>query len=128
MYICDTHALIFYMTNKLPEKLNSIFSDVENQKAVVYVPSIVIAETLHLIRRGKIDIDVKDMFSRLEKSSNYFVIVPLDTAILKLLPEIKKVSELHDKIIIATALLYKSVLITRDKEIVKSKHVETLWD
>lgn len=48
MYVCDTHALIFYMADELPENLDSIFSDAENQKTVVYVPSIVIAEALHL--------------------------------------------------------------------------------
>lgn len=68
------------------------------------------------------------MFSRLEKSSSYFVIVPLDAVILKMLSDIKKVTEIHDKIINAAALLYKSVLITKDPEIIESRYVETLWD
>lgn len=128
MYICDTHALIFYMANELPEKLNSVFLDCENQKTVIYIPSIVIAEAIHLKERGKVDFDIDKLFSRLEQSSSYFVIIPLDANILKMLSKIKKIGEIHDKIIVATAILYNSVLITRDSEITESKYVETLWD
>jgi hypothetical protein len=35
--------------------------------------------------------------------------------------------EMHDKLIIATALCYDSVLITRDERIIKSKTVKTIW-
>lgn len=78
--------------------------------------------------RGKVNFNVKEMFLRIENSSNYFVIVPLGSDILKMLPDIKKVTEIHDKIITATALLYNSVLITKDPEIIESGYVETLWD
>ncbi|MBI4174726.1 MAG: PIN domain-containing protein [Candidatus Aenigmarchaeota archaeon] len=128
MYVCDTHALIYYMAGELPENLDVIFSDAENQKAVIYVPSIVIAEALYLRERGKVDFHVDEMFSRLEKSGGYFVIVPLNSAVLKLLPNMKKVTEIHDKIIAATALLFNSTLITRDPEIIESGYVKTLWD
>ena len=126
MYVCDTHALIFYMADELPEKLNAIFKSAENQQNVIFVPSIVIAEALHLRERGKVEFDVKIMFSRLEASSNYFSIAPLDENILKLLPSIRT-SEIHDKIIVATALFYNSKLITKDPEIVESEQVETMW-
>ena len=90
------------------------------------MPSIVIAEALHLRERGKVDFNIKEMFSRLEGGS-CFVIVPLDAAVLKMLQDMKKVTEIHDKIITATALLYNSVLITRDPEIIESVYVKTLW-
>ena len=127
MYVCDTHALIFYLADELPEKLNSVFAAAENQKTVIYIPSIVIAESIHLKERGKVDFNIKDMFSRLEKSDSYFVIVPLNTTILKMLPDMKKITEIHDKIIATTALLFNSVLITKDSEIVESAYVKTLW-
>ena len=92
----------------------------------LYVPSIVIAETLYLRERGKVDFNVDEMFLRLEKSGGYFVIVPLNSAILKILPDMKKVTEIHDKIITATALMFNSVLITRDPEIVENTHIQTL--
>lgn len=82
----------------------------------------------HLREREKVDFDVKEMFARIEKSSGYLVIVPLDKNILKMLPDIKKVTEIHDKIITATALLYNSVLMTRDPEIVESGYVKTVWN
>ena len=35
--------------------------------------------------------------------------------------------EMHDKLIVATAICYDAALITRDEQITKSKTVKTVW-
>lgn len=40
---------------------------------------------------------------------------------------IKDISEMHDRIITAIAIITDSTLITKDEEIAKSGTVETIW-
>ena len=51
----------------------------------------------------------------------------IDFSITKLVPSIK-LSELHDRIIVATVKYYDAVLLTRDREIIESKLVKTEWN
>ena len=126
MYVCDTHAWIYYLLNKLPPNLNSIFSSVEKGEDIILVPTIVLNECIHLVESRKISLTYKELFSRLEESSN-FLIVPLDFEITKLVPSVK-LSELHDRIIVATAKYYDAVLLTKDGEIINSRVVKTVWN
>lgn len=56
-------------------------------------------------------LDFKDLFNRIRMSENY-VIIPLDYKILLHMSETEEVAELHDKIIVATAKLLGTPLIT----------------
>jgi predicted nuclease of predicted toxin-antitoxin system len=55
-----------------------------------------------------------------------FTLISSNLEIVKMLPEIK-LSELHDRIIVATAKILGAKLITKDKDIVNSRLVETIW-
>jgi len=54
-------------------------------------------------------------------------VYPLDVNVLKTLKEIKGISELHDKIIVATAKLLEAKVITKDEDIQSSDMAETIW-
>ena len=84
------------------------------------------SECVHLVETNRIKVDYRDIFSRFEGANN-FVVVPLDLEIVKMLPSIK-LSELHDRIIVATASSLNAVLITKDREIAKSGLVKTVWE
>ena len=52
-YVSDTHAWVFYLLDKLPKKANDVFLSVEKGKAFMFVPTIVLAECIHLIEGEK---------------------------------------------------------------------------
>jgi hypothetical protein len=51
----------------------------------------------------------------------------LDIDILKIANDIKVDLEMHDKLIVASALYSDSWLITKDRRIRESKVVKTIW-
>lgn len=125
MFVADTHAWVYYLLDRLPSRTNSVFKSVESFKDTMFVPSIVLAECIHLIETKRIKLDYNELFSRFEKANN-FVVMPLELGVLRMLPAIK-LSELHDRIIVATAKSLDAVLITKDNEIIDSGFVKTIW-
>ncbi|MDT7859236.1 MAG: PIN domain-containing protein [Candidatus Aenigmarchaeota archaeon] len=91
----------------------------------MFISTIFLAECVYLVERGKIALDYKELFNKFEISNN-FITVSLNLEIVKMLPEIK-LPELHDRIIVATAKILGAKLITKDKDIVESRLVETIW-
>lgn len=125
MFVADTHAWIYYLLDRLPQKADMIFKSVESFKDTMFVPSIVLAECVHLIETGRIKLDYNVLFSKFEESKN-FIVLPLDLEVIRMLPDIR-LGELHDRIIVATAKLLGAVLITKDRKIAGSKLVKTTW-
>lgn len=125
-YVADTHAIAYYLADKLPAKVDQIFKRAEEGSCKIYVPSIAIAELIYLFEKTKTVDRIWDMFERLGITPN-LVIYPLDVTVLRRLPDIK-LAELHDRIIIATCLTLKvETILTKDEEIKNSKLVETIW-
>jgi PIN domain nuclease of toxin-antitoxin system len=127
-YLADTHALLWHFTNspKISKKAKSIFEKCEKGKCIIFIPTIVIAECLSIFDKKKVIFDFKILFNHIRMSENY-VIVPLDHKILIKMTETKEVSELHDKIIVATAKFLGSPLITKDNFLLHLKTITALW-
>lgn len=127
-FLADTHALLWHFTNnpKLSKKAKDIFNQCERGECVILIPSIVLAECLSIFEKKKVSFDFKALFNRIRKSENY-VIAPLDHKILLQMVETEEVSELHDKIIVATAKLLETPLITKDTALLRLKTITTLW-
>src|SRR3989344_8568199 len=117
-YVADAHAWIFYLLEKLPANANKAFEAVESGDDVMFIPTIVLAECLYVIESGKISLSVEDLFSKLRISNN-FIPVSLNLDVVEELPKIK-IGEMHDRIIVATARLLNSKVITKDSEIKNS--------
>jgi len=64
--------------------------------------------------------------AKIEALAN-FEIAALDLDVLKIAESIDEPLEMHDKLIVATAIRYNAFLITRDEQIAKSKMVKTIW-
>ena len=64
--------------------------------------------------------------TRSEKYEN-FEIAPLDVDIFKTADNITEDLEMHDRLIVATALYLGASLITRDESVRKAKIVKTIW-
>ncbi len=123
----DTHAFIWYLdkslNNKLSPKALKTIKEAEDSYTV-YLPIIVLMEVLYLIEKGRVNLSFHKLLLNLEESVNY-EIVPFDTRLLKIAETIKGL-EVHDRLILATAILTGSPLISNDKEI-QAKGIKVVW-
>jgi len=126
LYIADAHAFARYLVDELPREADAVFQDAERQKCKVIIPSIAIVELIYIFERTGSEPKIWEMFDKMDLYP-CFSIHPLDERILKIIPDVK-LKELHDRIIVATAIAAGTKkLITKDEEMRKSRIVETIW-
>ena len=68
----------------------------------------------------------EETLKKIEEYEN-FDIAPLDADILKVTDKIEVDMEIHDRLIIATALYFKAALITRDERIRNIGKCSIIW-
>lgn len=126
-FITDTHSLVWYFTEdaRLSKKAIKAFEGTIKEGTVV-VPAVVLAEIMYISKRGKIALTFEETLQKIEEYEN-FDIAPLDINILKTADRIETDMEMHDKVIVATALYYKARLITMDEQIKKAGIVPVVW-
>lgn len=128
LYVLDTHTLVWFLEQqeKLSRKVLDVLRSTQNK---LIIPSIVLAEIKYLSVKGKVSSTFSHIVSKIEEDERC-VIVNLDVHIIGLLPT---TLEIHDGIIVATALVYQDLLgedvtlLTRDEKITKSKLMRVLW-
>ena len=130
-YSLDAHALIWYIENnpRLGPNAGIIMDDPANR---FYLPIIALVEACHIVARGRTTIpSVADLLSDVDADSR-IILVPLDRAILDVSLTLTTVTEMHDRLIVATTL-YLAVsgesvaLLTCDGNITASGLVPILW-
>ncbi|MGA1825415.1 MAG: type II toxin-antitoxin system VapC family toxin [bacterium] len=126
-FVTDTHSLVWNFTedHRLGKKALNIFEQTVKEGRII-VPTIILAEIMFIAKRGRITLTFKETLKKREDYEN-FNIVPLDIEILKITDNIEAEMEMHDKLIVATALYYEAKLIAKDKCIGKSGAVKTIW-
>lgn len=128
VYILDTHTLIWFLEGgeKLGSHTASILRD-NTQRLII--PSIVLTEIKYLPSKKKTHLSVEEVILTLENDPRC-TIYPLDTNVVQLMPV---VWDIHDGIILGTALVYRDFLgeevtvITKDMKIKNSSIVNTIW-
>jgi PIN domain nuclease of toxin-antitoxin system len=127
-YVADTHSLVWYLG--APERLGPLarlaFTEAAIGRARIYVPVIVFAELVFIVERGKIHADVHGIVRQL-RALPAFSILPLRLSIIRRLPALGSVPEMHDRLIGAEALAHKASVITRDRAIAEAGVVPTVW-
>lgn len=132
-YTADTIAMLGYLADRLPRPVDEIFGRVESGEARLWIPSIVLGETLFTLIRGKqtfgrsiapekflllLDILGRSVNSRIHE---------LNLAGWRRVREID-LPELHDRMIVASYYLTQSqALLTDDHEISNLPGVKTIW-
>lgn len=126
-YIPDTHSLVWYFTedSRLSTKALQVFEQTLEEGRII-IPAVVLAEIMFIAKKGRITITFDETIRKIEENDN-FDIAPLDTEILKEANKIELTMEMHDKLIVATALCFTATVITRDKEIKESGLCKTIW-
>lgn len=126
-YVTDTHSLIWYFTedSRLSKRALRVFEKTVKE-GIMIVPAVVLAEIMFIAKKAKVSITFEETLEKIEEYENFYI-APLDIDILKVADKIEAGMEMHDKLIIATALYFEAVLITRDRQIKESKIVSTTW-
>ena len=127
-FVTDTHALLWWFTDspQIGSNASEIFAKCEKGELAIFVPSIVIAEALSIFDKKRILFNFKALFRHISTSEN-FVIIALDYQVLQKMIDLKDISELHDKIIAATAKYLNLPIITKDEILRKRAVVKTIW-
>ena len=126
-YVTDTHCLIWYFTedSQLSKKALGAFEGTL-KKGIIIIPAVVLAEVMFIAKKGKIVLTIEETLKRIETYEN-FDIAHLDVEILRVADEIEVELEMHDKLIVATALYYNATLITKDRRIKGYGVCSTIW-
>ena len=123
----DTYAFIWYLDKNLNHKLSpkALKAVKEAEETdTIYIPIIVLMEILYLIEKGRVNLSFHKLLLNLEESINY-EIVPFDNRLLKIAETIKGL-EVHDRLILATAVLTGSPLVSSDRQI-HAKGIKVIW-
>ncbi len=130
-YVVDTHALIWFQegNSRLGKNARAILSDPASE---LVIPIIVLAEAVYVIEKGRTKIpSVAEMMSDVVDDAR-IEIYPLTLEILQQSQLALNVPEMHDRLIVATALHLQNLgcrigLLTKDPEIVDAALVPTVW-
>ncbi len=130
-FAVDAHALIWYLESN-PRLGANARSAMQNPLNILFLPLIALAEACWIVAQGRCRIPtVADLLSDVDADPR-LIPVPLDRAILDASLILAAVGEMHDRLIVATALHLASegqpvVLLTRDENIRQSALVPVLW-
>lgn len=127
-YVTDTHPFLWHLSEdkRLGTAAKEVFKSAEKGDAIIIVPVIVLAESFYIAEKKDFKLEFSQIIKRVENSLN-FPPFPLDIEIIKGISDLEDLPDLHDKIIVATAKMTKSILITKDKRIRDCGYVETIW-
>lgn len=128
LYIADTHSLVWFLidSNNLSRKAKEIFENVEAGHDVIVIPTIVLAEILYICEKKGIENKFSQIINLIKDTSNY-IVYNLDLDVIIECKNLIKIREMHDKLIVATAKILKGIIITKDKVIINSEYVKTIW-
>ena len=128
LYVADTHGFIWFLTDdkRLGKKAKEIFERADEGKVIIIIPTIVLAELVFICQKKNAAVKFKDVMDKINESSNY-IHYNLDIKIISEITNLTQIPEMHDRIITATAKLNRSVLITKDPDIVEAGIIQTIW-
>lgn len=126
-YVLDTHVLIWYFvgSDQLRSRQKEKIEQVRSHGGQLLIPTIVLAEALDVAEKGRVEFDFSSMYDLIKKHES-FEIIGFSQAIFEKTRQIEKITEIHDRIISATAGFYESGVMTKDEIIEDSGEVETL--
>ncbi len=128
-YVTDTHPFLWHLAgdrSRLGYQAKAVLDRAELGEAVVIIPAVVLAEALYIAEKERVRAKLEQIFGMVENALNYRF-CPLDLPIIHTAWELRKLREIHDRIIVATAKELGLELITDDGEIRESGYVRTVW-
>lgn len=131
-FVSDTHALLWHVTDdpRLSSEASRALKNADLGIDQVLVPGIVLVETVYLVERGTISIDlVERLLALLANERGGYALAPLDGETARAMRRVPRsaVPDMPDRIIVATALQLGLPLISRDGAIRRAGVVDVVW-
>ena len=126
-YLADTVAIVrhFASVGKIGKAAKSILQDADNGKNKILISIISMVEILYLSERNRIPLNLKEVKRKLLHLDNY-EIIDLDLDIVETAKTVQGL-ELHDRLIVSTALSLNVPVLTSDQIISNSGQVDVIW-
>jgi len=114
-YVTDTHSILWYFTEdpRLSKRAFDVFEGTVREGFII-IPAVVLAEIMFIAKKGRITLAFEETLKKIERYEN-FDLAPLDVDILKVANKIEADLEMHDRLIVATALYFNATLLTSAK-------------
>ena len=130
MILVDTHVVIWlaFDPGQLSRKARVAIDDARKKAAGLAISDITLLELATLASKGRIHLDIS-LESFLQEVESRFVVLPMSGKVCARatgLPEMYP-KDPADRIIGATALVAGLPLLTADRQIRRSKAVQTVW-
>lgn len=130
-FVTDTHGLIWYLEDSqlLGSAASAAFDACDRGECNIYVPVICLVEIVYLQEKGKIPLRLKTLLDdAFSDEAIGLVPMPLTIEIVNTLPDIPRtiVPDMPDRIIAATALHLGLPLLTKDRQIRRSR-LHVIW-
>ncbi len=131
MITIDTHVIIWdaLKPEMLSETAKQEISKANNSDGII-ICDISLWEIAMLVKKGRIEIEASYLeFIDLIKASNKYIIQPITPEIAGLSTNFPKEinADPADRLIAATAIFTNSLLLTEDKNLLKSDILNTIW-
>ncbi len=130
-YVVDTHALIWFLegNQRLGKEAKAALEDANSE---LIVPLIALAEACWIIEHGRTSIPTVADFLAAVDADPRVNVAPLDRSVLDKTLDMTAIEEMHDRQIVATALVImdegESVdVLTKDTNIRRSGLVSIIW-
>jgi PIN domain nuclease of toxin-antitoxin system len=125
--IVDTHPLAWYI-DQGPSLSSLAFQFIDEAfrgERRMTLPIIVLAELVGVMVKRRVRFDHEAFVDRLPQTG--FQLLPFDEPVLRQFYRLPTTLDIHDRIIVATALVYNASVVTRDEKIVASATVPVVW-
>ena len=129
--LLDTHAALWYLLNsrKLSSAARAQIETSIQEGDAVFLSAISVVETIYLAEAGRIPLQaLQRLDAALADPASGLVVTPVDLNVAEAVHSIPRssVPDMPDRIIGATALQLRALLVTRDSRL-QSVGIRTLW-
>jgi PIN domain nuclease of toxin-antitoxin system len=114
--------------SRLGANADSVLQDLASS---LVLPAIVLAEACWIVEHGRSSLSIAALLDAIDQDPR-ITIFPLDRIVIERSNALTNIDEMHDRQIVATALVLKDerhtvTLLTKDANIIASKLVAVVW-
>lgn len=127
-YAVDTHPLIWYWSGspRLSQTARDILDRAVNDQEEVFVSPLVLAEIIIIAEKQRVALNLPHVVAILSNTPG-FKLIALTPAMALRTRQLATLPDIHDRLIVASALETNATLITRDEAITQSGLVAVVW-
>jgi predicted nucleic acid-binding protein len=127
-YLADTVAIIRHLCRHpgLGPQAARVLQEADAGQHRVFISAITLMEVLYLSEAKRVQVRLDELIEFVMGSANY-EIVPVNADVVLASAGVDDVPELQDRILVGTAKWLGVPILTGDRVIRASRHIQTIW-